>query len=139
MSTEDAAGSPTKFGPTALDYPKLYKAAIVPSLPGLEGSASSTASLRSGINVSTTRTFRVYGMVIQRERSEKARHGWGESSPCGGDMNCGRILQHGKVPSLFLLIVLPSFRTLAPEPSFARKRQRTYRDCQGYDVLVFRF
>ena len=39
-SAKDAASSPTIFGPTVLDYPKPYKATIVPFSPALEDFAS---------------------------------------------------------------------------------------------------
>ena len=67
-SMKDAANSPTRFGPTALDSPKPYNATIVPSSPDLENLTCSTESLRSAIKVSTTETVKVYIMAIRMRK-----------------------------------------------------------------------
>ena len=71
---KDAANSPTRFGPTALDSPKPYRATIVPSSLDLEVLTSSTESFKSAINVSTTETVRVCREMI-RMRDKNGKYG----------------------------------------------------------------
>ena len=66
----EAANSPTRFGPMALDSPNPYNATIVPSSPGSEDLTSFMVSFRSAISVFTTGTVKVYGTTTIQMREE---------------------------------------------------------------------
>jgi hypothetical protein len=97
---KDAANSPTRFGPIALDSPNPYNATIVPSSPDLEDLTSSTESFSSAINVSTTGTVKVYSTTI-RVRKKAGKHRYGPNVPYRkSNMHCGRFLQSAQMPPL---------------------------------------
>ena len=95
---KDAANSPTKFGPMALDSPNPYSATIVPSSPGLEVLTSSTQSFRSAINVSTTETVKVYHKSEKEKRREKRV--WGKLAHRNSHMHRGGFLEGAQMPPL---------------------------------------
>lgn len=115
---KDAANSPTRFGPTALDSPKPYNATIVPSSPDPEDLTSSTESFRSAIKVSTTETVKVYRRKGQNEIKFRTCKGkvFTVTAICTAAGFCRAFKCHP-----FLLIVSPIFKTLIPVPSFAPK------------------
>lgn len=74
-SMKDAANSPTRFGPTALDSPNPYNATIVPSSPDTEDLTSFTESFRSAMNVSTTEMVKVYNAILKKDGGRWVREG----------------------------------------------------------------